>query len=70
MEMLNMEKLEIFALMNFDISSVVPLRQSLVSARVSSGSQQFAVKYRVKFLSYNRLVFIRFYQLPMVRWEP
>ena len=49
-------------------------RQSLVSARVSSGSQQSVVtffpKCRVKFLGYDRLFFIRFYQLFMVSLEP
>ena len=60
-------------LMSFDIITMVSLRQSLVSARVLSGSQQstvtFLPKYQAKFLGYDRLVFSRFDQLCIVSWE-
>ena len=63
-----------FTLMSFDISMVVSLKQSLVAARVLSGSKQsvvtFIPKYSVNFLGFDRLVFIRLYQLFMVNWEP
>ena len=48
----------------FGNASVISIRESFVSAKVSLGSQQsmvsFISEYRVKFLGCNRLVFILF----------
>ena len=44
--------------MIFDIAMVISLMQSLVYARVSSGSQGYR---RVKVLGNDRFAFIRFY---------